>query len=307
MLLDCYFIDDDGVETKVEPKEAKVTHNSMIIIISHTERKIYLFKGNQTSIRQKFAAARTASGKRLKLGYKIKHIEETEGIDDDFKPVLDFLGGIVEDSGSKKRTRPPPKKKAKSTLKVKTLEELKEEKQTVPKKKGKERKKQTQLPKEIEIDYKDRTYTFETDITEDELKSKRGIPRKVKEELAEKLGYTIYKKKTSKSKKSSKTKNTSKTKPPSSPVIEGAPVELEKVLETMVNLDPPEKAICDYLLVGDDLYIILGDSKQDLRKGEFKLERVSNLPEGVFPAENYFPRILVSKNKILGIELWKRT
>ncbi|MBD3189915.1 MAG: hypothetical protein GF308_04695 [Candidatus Heimdallarchaeota archaeon] len=43
--------------------------------------------------------------------------------------------------------------------------------------------------REIKIDYKERTYTFESDITEDELKSKRGIPREVKEELAEKLGY----------------------------------------------------------------------------------------------------------------------
>lgn len=299
MLLDCYFIDDDGVETKVDPKNARVTHDSLIIIVSHTERKIYLFKGNQTSIRQKFAAARNASGKRLKLGYKIKHIEESEGIDDDFKPVLEFLGGMVEGSSAQKKTKPPSEKKDKSPLKVKTLEELKGKKQVAPPKK--------EEAKEIEVDYKNRTYTIEADITEDELKSKRGIPRKVKEEVADRLGYTIYKKKKAKSKTRSKTKTKRTTKPASSPDIEGAPVELNKVIETMISLDPPEESICDYLLVGDDLYIILGDSKQDLRKGEFKLERVSNLPEGVFPAENYFPRILVSKNKILGIELWKRT
>ncbi|MBD3191387.1 MAG: hypothetical protein GF308_12125 [Candidatus Heimdallarchaeota archaeon] len=70
-------------------------------------------------------------------------------------------------------------KKEIETLK-KELSSLKEQKKVQP-----------VTSKEIKISYKDRTYTFETDITEDELKSKRGIPRKVKEELAEKLGYEL--------------------------------------------------------------------------------------------------------------------
>ncbi|MBD3190645.1 MAG: hypothetical protein GF308_08370 [Candidatus Heimdallarchaeota archaeon] len=54
---------------------------------------------------------------------------------------------------------------------------------------------QTKNDKEIEIPYKNRTYTFDSDITEDELKSKRGVPIKVKEKLAEILDFQIYRKK----------------------------------------------------------------------------------------------------------------
>jgi hypothetical protein len=71
-------------------------------------------------------------------------------------------------------------------------------------------------------------------------------------------------------------------------------------------LEPPVGSSCDYLIAGAKLYIILGDDKKDLRKGNFKLEEISTLPEGVFPAESYYPRILVAKQKVLGVELWTR-
>lgn len=69
----------------------------------------------------------------------------------------------------------------------KEIESLKKELSSLKK----QEKAQPKPSGEIEIPYKDRTYTFEPDITEDELKSKRGIPRKVKEALAEKLGYDL--------------------------------------------------------------------------------------------------------------------
>ena len=73
-----------------------------------------------------------------------------------------------------------------------------------------------------------------------------------------------------------------------------------------MSLEPPVGSSCDYLIAGAKLYIILGDDKTDLRKGNFKLEEISTLPEGVFPAENYYPRILVAKQMVLGVELWTR-
>ncbi len=100
MLLDCYEVNLEGEEFKVEFNDVKVTHKSLLIVVSHDTRYIYVFKGNDVTIVQKFASARLASQKRLQRGYRIKHVEEWEGIDEDFLPILELLGGMQEDDGT---------------------------------------------------------------------------------------------------------------------------------------------------------------------------------------------------------------
>ncbi|MCE7746008.1 MAG: hypothetical protein GPJ52_12820 [Candidatus Heimdallarchaeota archaeon] len=180
MNLECYFIDDEGEETLAKLEEVRITTDSLAVIISHTHRQIFVFKGTETSIRQKFAGARSASMKRLNQGYKIQHIEQEFGIDDSFKPILEFLGGI-----------------------------------------------KTQI-----VDY---------------VKIPRNIPRK----------YT-------------------------------------KTVET-------------YLLAVSNCFEIKGFSKNDLRKGKFELKETKGVPEKIFPFDKYIPRLLISENKIVGIEFWKKT
>ena len=193
MKLECYFIDDEGEETLAKLEEVRITTDSLVIIISHTHRQIYVFKGTETSIRQKFAGARSASMKRLDRGYKIQHIEQEFGIDDSFKPILEFLGGIKTQS----------------------------------------------------VEY---------------VKIPRNTPRK----------YT-------------------------------------KTVETMMALEPLEEATCEYLLAVSNCFEIKGFSKNDLRKGKFELKETKGVPEKIFPFNNYMPRLLISENKIVGIELWKKT
>ncbi len=193
MNLECYFIDDEGEETLAKLVEARITPDSLVVIISHTHRQIYVFKGIETSIRQKFAGARSASMKRLEHGYKIQHIEQEFGIDESFKPILEFLGGI--------KTHP--------------------------------------------IGF---------------VKIPRNIPRK----------YT-------------------------------------KTVETMMALEPLEEATCEYLLAVSNCFEIKGYSKNDLRTGKFDLKETKGVPEKIFPFDNYIPRLLISENKIVGIELWKKT
>ncbi|MBK5112120.1 MAG: hypothetical protein KGD59_04405 [Candidatus Heimdallarchaeota archaeon] len=193
MNLECYFIDDEGEETLTELAKVRITPDSLVVIISHTHRQIYVYKGKETTIRQKFAGARSASMKRLDQGYKIQHVEEEFGIDESFKPILEFLGGI--------KTHP--------------------------------------------IGY---------------VNIPRNIPRK----------YT-------------------------------------KTVETMMALEPLEEATCEYLLAVNNCFEIKGYSKNDLRTGKFDLKETKGVPEKIFPFDNYVPRLLIAENKIVGIELWKKT
>ncbi|MBD3190552.1 MAG: 50S ribosomal protein L32e [Candidatus Heimdallarchaeota archaeon] len=108
--------------------------------------------------------------------------------------LLEEEGELVDEIEDK-QLRKKRRKKATRDLTEEELAKLAEIESELKgekaKKKKPAKKQEAAPPKEIEVTYKDRTYTIEADITEDELKSKRGIPRKVKEEVAEKLGYEL--------------------------------------------------------------------------------------------------------------------
>ncbi|NHK31945.1 MAG: hypothetical protein FK730_11375 [Asgard group archaeon] len=246
MLLECLVIDNEGEETKVEPDDMKFTHDTLAIIMSHTNRCIYIFKGLKVSIVQKFASARRASAMRLQHGYKIRHVEEAEGIDEEFKPILAHLGGIVEDEIEK------------PVEKIQPVKEV-----------------------EKPIDPKPKTPAPEKTV---ELKKDTTAPK-----------TTTTKKKT-----------TTKEKDPLFDLTANHPPRTVQVIKSMTTLEPPSDSSCDYVIAGTKLYMIVGDNKTDLRKCEFRLEEVPTLPEGVFPIENYYPRILISKQKVLGVELWTK-
>jgi len=246
MLLDVYLINGEGEDTKVEPSDVKLTSSTLAIVVSHTDHITYVFKGAKVSVVQKFASARKAAALRLQHAYKTRHVEETEGIDQVFIPIMNFLGGYdgvdaeTEEISKSAPLKSAPKPAAKTTTKTPT-------KTTIP------------------------------------PLAKRKLPAKT-----------------------TTTKKTTTKVDPDAPALADLTPKLMKVVKTMMSLEPPVGSSCDYLITGAKLYIILGDNKKDLRKGNFKLEVISTLPEGVFPAENYYPRILVEKQKVLGIELWTR-
>jgi hypothetical protein len=256
MLLECKIIDDEGSILEVENEDVQLTHNSTVIIIAHDNRKIYLFKGKDVSLVQKFSSAREASRFRLQHGYNIKHIEESEGIDDEFVPIMEFLGGIAEGEKKEEKTTTKANKTAPA-------------KKTAPKKAA---------PKKVTPPKK-------------ATPAKKTAPKKAAP------------KKVTPPKKATPAKKEIIDLPKD---LNDLPGNLTNVVKTMMALEPPIKASCDYLLVDSKLYIVLGDNKQDMRKGEFKLEEISTLPEGVFPAENYFPRILIAEQQIIGVELWTK-
>ena len=246
MLLECYLVDNEGEEFLTEPADLKLTHKTLAIIISHTDRRIFVFKGNKVSIVQKFASARKASALRLQHGYNTTHIEEDDGIDQIFVPVFEYLGGVVEDDDPEPAAKPV----AKATVK--------------------------------------------SDAAKTQVK---GPPIMLPRKPAAPAKKSVTPK---------KTKPVAKPKASKAKISNDLPQKLVKVVKTMSSLEPPKNSECDYILVGNKLYIITSSNKKDLRKGEIKFEEVTTLPEGVFPAENYFPRMLVASKKIIAVEFWAK-
>ncbi|MHA1879845.1 MAG: hypothetical protein ACTSYG_05565 [Candidatus Heimdallarchaeota archaeon] len=254
MLIELYEITEDGEDIQIDPNDVKVTHDSLLIVVSFDSRRIYLFKGSNVSIVQKFASARKASALRLqKGGYPIIHIEEAEGIDEEFKPILEYLGGIVDEEEKEKSIEQPRNPPPAQIEKPKP-------------------------PPSKTVTTKTTTTTTTKKKTTKTTTSKKTTPTKTKQP-AKRKGL----------------------KPP-----EDMPPKLAKVYTAMTALESPAKSSCDYVLIGNKLYLVIGENKSDLSQGKFSFEEVTTLPEGVFPVENYYPRILVSRKKILGVELWAR-
>ncbi|MBK5113254.1 MAG: hypothetical protein KGD59_13035 [Candidatus Heimdallarchaeota archaeon] len=241
MLLDVYLIDKEGEDIQVEPSDVKLTSSTLVIVVSHDDHITYVFKGAKVSVVQKFASARKAAALRLQHAYKTRHVEETEGIDDVFIPIMEYLGGYAGVDADTEETSEPAPPKLKPVAKA--------------------------PPKNTAPPKADSKPPAKTTITTMKTTTKVDV---------------------------------------NAPVLVDLPTNLTKVVKTMMSLEPPEGSSCDYLLAGTKLYILLGDNKKDLRKGNFKLEEITTLPEGVFPAENYYPRILVANQKVLGVELWAR-
>lgn len=85
-----------------------------------------------------------------------------------------------------------------------------------------------------------------------------------------------------------------------------APLEAE-VISKLEKIEIPRGYERELVIVGNEVYaiteyrtIFLGE-----KKVETKLERAAKLPEGIFFAEGYTPRVIVDKGRVLAVEFLK--
>ncbi|MCE7745771.1 MAG: hypothetical protein GPJ52_11630 [Candidatus Heimdallarchaeota archaeon] len=67
-------IDEDGVDKKITPRSGILFEESLIIVISRLDRKIYSFIGTRASARKQFSENKITSDLRLKLGFEVERI-----------------------------------------------------------------------------------------------------------------------------------------------------------------------------------------------------------------------------------------
>jgi hypothetical protein len=113
-----YIIQSSGEMTECENKEVALSSDNVLLVISHEQKKIYTWIGDQAAPQSKFACARETARIRMELGYKIMNLEEAD-TNKDFLEAVDEACNISQ----KPAKKPTPVKKPESTK-----EEKKEEK-----------------------------------------------------------------------------------------------------------------------------------------------------------------------------------
>lgn len=87
-------IDEDGFEKKIIPKPNILYDDSVLIIVSRLDRKIYAFIGNHASARKQFSSNKVTSTLREKLGFQVERIRFPS--DDISSEHLQFLEYLVD-------------------------------------------------------------------------------------------------------------------------------------------------------------------------------------------------------------------
>lgn len=84
--------------------------------------------------------------------------------------------------------------------------------------------------------------------------------------------------------------------------------ELEKIIEQLNESDTPEGYVREMVIIGDKTYSETEKVQNFFGKKQVKreLEEIDTLPEGVFFAEGYVPRVLVHDQIVIAVEFLKK-
>jgi hypothetical protein len=86
-------------------------------------------------------------------------------------------------------------------------------------------------------------------------------------------------------------------------------VDFQKVMQKLEEIQMPLGFERELIIIGNHAYSIVEKVQQFLGKKEVtkEISKVGSIPEGIFFAEDYSPRILSENGKIIAIEFLKRT
>lgn len=99
-----------------------------------------------------------------------------------------------------------------------------------------------------------------------------------------------------------------RVQPAAQPAVQQEPaIDFKKIMETLESLEVPEGYEREMTIIGNQAYSIVEKKINFLgsEKIERHMEKIGSLPEGVFFAQGYAPRVLCENQKVLAIEFLK--
>ena len=86
-------------------------------------------------------------------------------------------------------------------------------------------------------------------------------------------------------------------------------VDFQYIMKKLGEIQIPQGFERELIIIGNHAYAVVEKIQQFLGKKQVtkEISKVSAIPEGIFFAKDYSPRVLSEKGKILAIEFLKRT
>ncbi|MFQ5981332.1 MAG: hypothetical protein ACE5OZ_24590 [Candidatus Heimdallarchaeota archaeon] len=276
-----FTVDDQGDRHSSEAVFSDFKQDLVYLVVDHDKRKIYVWKGPQSPVRQKFTSARAASSLRMELGmtYKIDSLDA--GIEG-----RDFLAlyGVTP----AEKAAPAPAAPAREAVEVST-------------------------PLAPSVARSAPPSDGPVVTARPSVKPKVSRPSPAPTASAAPT--------TSAAPRAAPTTSTAPAKAPvASPAAKpqevtvttetpkgfqtAASFSLKEVEEKLKELSEPPDMIREIVIVGNTVFSVIKEYLPLFDKEVVKLEAMSDLPEGAFPASDYESRILIGKGgKVVFIEL----
>jgi len=272
-----FIITDEGEYNELPfQNKDQLDSEEVYLIVDESGKDIWIYKGVNARIRKKFLGARAATELRQDIGFTFKVHSLDEGEDDpDFKALI---------SGAEPST---------------TLKTIKKTEKVTPRAKRKSRTPTKKVSTEDTAPYMQLTDIVPTPT----LKSHES-PTEM-----EKPSETLVEKRVEIS--TTETVDKKKSAPTVTPSITPSQPDLDSVMKKLDGIEHLDGYLRELVIIGHDCYAVSEKSVRFLgeERVERQLERMTStsMPEGVFFAEEYTPRIIVEEGKVVAIEFWKES
>ncbi|MHA1822226.1 MAG: hypothetical protein ACTSU2_05235 [Promethearchaeota archaeon] len=278
-------ISDKPFKELLDPKEC-------YIINDDDNKIIYLWKGSESSVRSKFIGASKSQEVRGQVGMHYKVVPIDEG---DEPPA--FLEKI--DEAPQKGFAKEIKEEKKLQFEVPGVNAPKEDKAS----------KKKPAPKPVASSGKVKANFGSKRSASSEPKqvmSSVNAPQNEGPLYQEGMDTTSITSNRTSNMGGSATSTAVSTAQPSAPQKET--FDFKKVMETLESLEIPKGYEREMIIIGNQAYSIVEKKVSFLgtEKVEKVMEKIGSLPEGVFFAKGYAPRVLCENQKVLAIEFLKR-
>ncbi|MGQ4875704.1 MAG: hypothetical protein ACP6IY_16695 [Promethearchaeia archaeon] len=246
-------INDDGSTTEIKtdgPIKDVLDSSNCYVLISDESRKVYLWKGINSTVRSKFIGAKRSQDIRGQVGMHYAVVPQDEGEED--PEFLNLIGGKTRGG----------------------------------------------IAKEINVE---QTPVKRSSPSVHPLREKDpfGAPRPaegmniagIKQRTSENIG-PLYRGEESFG----------------ALLKEESQVNFDEIMQKLEEIKIPEGYERELIIIGNQAYSIVEKVQVFLGKKQVtkEISKVGSVPEGVFFAENYCPRILSENGKILAIEFLRR-
>lgn len=272
-----FIITDEGEYNELPfQNKDQLDSEEVYLIVDETGKDVWIYKGGNARIRKKFLGARAATELRQDIGFTFKVHSLDEGEDDPaFRALI---------SGAEPSTTP---KAIKKTEKV------------TPRAK---RKSKTPTKKVTTDDTA--AYMQLTDIVPTPTLKSQESPTEM-----EKPSETLVEKRVETP--TTETVDKKKSAPTVTPSVAPSQPDVDSVMKKLDGIDPLDGYLRELVIIGHDCYAVSEKSVRFLgeERVERQLERITStsIPEGIFFAEEYTPRIIVEEGKVIAIEFWKES
>jgi hypothetical protein len=274
-----FTLSDDGTETQVELSFSQYDAGEVYIVVDETKRIIYIWKGSSAPVRKKFISARTASKIRQHYGltFKVDSIDQAE------EPAgfLELMGSAPAASSSSSPVSRGPVASARpssapvASTRPSSAPVASTRPSSAPVASVRPSSVQQSQPSQSPTPVS-RPQPTSSPIQPVSKPTPQPTPQKTEVLLAK--------------------------QPTASQTVTQSKVD--EIIEKIKELEVPEGLQREIVIIGQQVFSATKEFHKLFQKEVLRLDPMSDLPDGAFPASDYYTRLYLEKGEVIFVELF---